>query len=844
MMIIYDMRVNHVKEPLGFDLSNLHFSWKAAGLAQGHGLRANRITVREAGRTIYQSEPDSLLQFHEHRASLNLKPRMAYSWCVELEDDLGECTVAESTFETGKLDEAWYGRWIAADAELEGSVLLSEKFVLSDEMTGEDGRVYISGLGLFECYLNGQKVSDEYLAPGYHSYDFHIQVATYDVSDLLRTGENTLEIALGDGWYKGRLGFDGGFTNLYGDTLMAVAELYVGGELVCSTDKSWTAKLHPVTFSNIYDGEIFDARREDDTATFKVKVVEPENLGPLVDRLSLPIVQKEVLPVRELIHTPKGETVLDFGQNLAGWIEGKVDLPAGWKLRFKAGEILQEGCFYNENYRTAQAQYTYISKGAVAYFRPHFTFYAFRYLLAEIDPGTGEWRALQEDDQVSDLRACHLRSDFDEIGSVETGNSKVNQLISNVFWVQKDNFLDIPTDCPQRDERLGWTGDAQVFSATASYNMYTPAFFRKYFWDMRAEQSIIDGAVPNTVPRLKQGLVAGFASSPWADAATIIPWTIFKHYGSVSLLEETYPSMRDWIDYQSRQAAAQGRTDFIDSGFHFADWLALDNPEPGPFGKTDPHFIASVYYMHGAALTAEAADRLGYTEDQERFAALAGRVRKVLLETYFDEMGNVKIDTQTASAMAIQFGLVEGEAKVREGAKLTQLIEAAGGHLTTGFVGTPLLLPALTAVGAHSTAVDLLLNEEYPGWLYCVNLGATTIWERWNSVLPDGSMNPEGMNSLNHYAYGSVMAWIYEELMGLKPLEPGFTKAILAPKPDRRLGHLKGKLDSAAGLYRSEWLYDEAGDLHYEFEIPYGCEAEVSLVDGRTFSLQHGMYKF
>lgn len=843
-MRLTELRVNHLTAPVGYQIAPLSFSWKAVE-STGAARQWARVRVCQGAELLYDSGEDANADSFDYALELPLRPRTAYRWSVEVMADNGESASAESSFETGKMGEAWAGRWITADMDADTPAALVKKFQISRI---DNARLYICGLGVYEAYLNGRKVGDEFLAPGYHSYDFHVQADVYDVTDCLRQGDNELEVWLGDGWYRGRLGFDGGYTNLYGDRCYCIAELYAGDELAVKTDGSWQGRPSPVTFSNIYDGEVFDARLLDGGERHGVREEAPARVGSLnedlpagdrpihalCDRMNPPIVKKEHFPVQETILTPKGETVLDFGQEITGWVEFDSALPAGARVRLTGSEIMQQGCFYHENYRTAKTEFTYISDGRPRHVRPHFTFYGFRYMLVEyLDTA---------DAPITNVTAWHLRSDFDEIGHIDTGIEKVNRLFLNALWGQKDNFLDVPTDCPQRDERLGWTGDAQLFSETACYNMYMPGFYRKYLWDMRSEQSILGGSVPNVVPRLKEGMAAEHGSCPWADSAVIIPWNVWLHYGSKTLLAECYPGMKAWVDCQRRLDEEAEGPHLVKGGFHFADWLALDNPAPGPFGATDPLYIASAYYYRCTKAVAEAAGILGYTEDAERYSALAGEIRTAIQDKYFDEKGECVCHTQTGSAMAIAFDLLPDRAEPgREGDALEQRVKENNNHLNTGFVGTAILPSALTESGYHATAVDLLLNEDFPGWLYSVNLGATTIWERWDSVGPDGTISAEGMNSLNHYSYGSIAAWMYRYVCGISPKEAGFRRARIAPRADPRLGHVSGSLNTPAGLYRSAWHYED-GKCVYEVEVPFNAEAEF-ILHGKTTVLRAGKHR-
>lgn len=867
-MKLTQLRVCNLSRPLGFQMGTLSFSWKVedAGEAKKQKWARIRLFEEEGGGCVYDSGEAADADSLDFPVDAELLPRTRYRYQIRVMADNGVSASASESFETGKMQEAWAASWITADMDADTPAVLAKTFTAKKT---EAARLYICGLGVYEVYINGKKAGEEYLAPGYHSYDFHLQVHTYEVSDLIRDGENEIQVWLADGWYRGRLGFDGGFTDVYGDRCCAIAELYTNDGLLLVTDESWRSKESPAVFSNIYDGETYDETIADKLAQqegwHKVRLEAPKTCGPLTDRVGLAIVKKETFPVAELLHTPKNETVLDFGQELTGWVEIDCLLERGMQIRLTASEIMQDGCFYNENYRTAKAQFTYRPNGKRRHVRPHFTFYGFRYMKVEyldadgrlIDPGT---RALPKEA----FTAVHLRSDFDEAGWIHTGHEKVNRLFLNALWGQKDNFLDVPTDCPQRDERLGWTGDAQVFCETACYNMYMPAFYRKYLWDMRAEQSILGGSVPNVVPRLKRGMVAEHGSCPWADAGVMIPWNVYEHYGSRTLLKECYPGMKAWVECERKKEEALGGPHLIKDGFHFADWLALDNPQPGPFGATDPLYIASAFYYRCADSVAKAAAVLSYEEDAAEFSSLAKQILGAIQEAYFDKDGCCKCQTQTALALAISFGLIPERAKkaqakeeqagdavsgniqagtIRTGNLLAQKVAENSNHLDTGFVGTSILCPALTESGHHNIAVGLLCNEEFPGWLYCVNLGATTIWERWDSVRADGKISEEGMNSLNHYSYGSIVAWMYQYVCGISPAKPGFRKAYIKPYPDGRLGFAECTLQTAAGTYRSNWRYEKDGTVVYEVEVPFGAQAELVL-DGSSRMLEAGSYTF
>lgn len=896
-MTIQDLKVNHLVEPMGYDSSVLTLSWKcdekeqkAETEHQNEMLKACVTVTDEDGHPICQKETnrvDACLGLS--LPTDQLRPRT----CYRIRLTLNPCT-AETTFETGKRDESWYGAWITSDADPDLAFFVQKTVTLRKKP--ERARMYVCGLGLYEVWINGEKAGQEVLSPGYHAYDRHLQIDTLDVTNLLKAGDNDVRIYLGDGWYRGRLGFEGGYTNLYGDRDGVLAELWTDDVLTAATDTNWTWHRSPIRFSNIYDGEIFDPgflsakaaplsffakiRKKDqkvrggqnsrcdqkmssdgDEYYGKCVLWSPKKCGPLTDRVNPPILADKPLEIKEIIHTPKGETVLDFGQEVTGWMTFEVPnagangsaLGKDEALHFTAGEILQDGNFFHKNYRTARAQFAYVSDGQKRSVRPHFTFYGFRYLRVELltkpqiktetiriseplDGGPKKNRievlaGLDETARLSDdmirslrIRAIPISSRMKRIGQIQTGDPKVNRLYENVIWGQRDNFLDVPTDCPQRDERLGWTGDAQIFSETACLNFDTTAFYRKYMWDMRSEQRLTDGSVPNVVPRLKAGQVAQCGISPWADAGVIIPWNVYRQYGDLELLKEMYPGMKAWVDYTWKKETKEGGPHLIKNGFSFGDWLALDNDKPGPFGATDPLFIASAYYYQDVRSVAAAAQVLS-KEEAGKYEMLASEILSAIRDQYFDQSGLCTIRTQTASAVSVMMHLnPTEELRQKQGDALAELVHRNNDHLNTGFVGTAMLLPALSETGHGDLAVTLLLNRDYPSWLYAVDLGATTIWERWNSVMPDGHLNLEGMNSLNHYSYGSIAGWMYRYLGGIREVTPGYRTAVIGPVADPRFQHFEAKIDTASGTYISRWFYQDH-QIRYDISVPYGCIA-------------------
>lgn len=847
-MEIRKMKVNHLENPVGYALDRILFSWIANGSEKKNGVRVMIAEDADFEKILSDSGYRKDIDGIGYPVRMELKPRTRYYWKVQIQDYEGRVTEKNAFFETGKMEEAWNAQWITAPFR-EPSYLCRE--FVAEQI--EDATLYVMCRGLMEIYVNGQRVGEDYLDPGYSSYDLWEQVHTVKIGDYLQEGKNVIGFALGDGWYRGRLGYDGLYENNYGDRLMIMGELHLtdcnGNHTVIGTDDIFVSKKSPIRKTNIYDGEVYDAREETehwceescDRSTWVPVTCCGSCTNGTKDRLRLPIRKQEVFTPM-ILYSPIGETILDFGQNMAGWVEGDVHLSKDACLELFYGEILQNDCFYNENLRTAKEKYTFYSKGEKAHIRPYFTYYGFRYVKV-----VGEIT----EEELKSFRAYALYSDMDETCEVQTSNELVNRFISNVKWGQKGNFLDVPTDCPQRDERLGWTGDTQIFAATASYNMDTCAFYTKHMKDLRLEQEKLDGGIPFVVPYLKTvSATSGLrrhSSCAWGDIATVLPWTMYLYYSDRGLLEEYYPMMKDWVGYIKQLDEESGARRLWTQGFHFADWLALDNyrnPD-SPMGGTDPYYVASAWYAYSVHLTAKAAEVLGKTEESSYYAGLFEEIRQAIQKEYFTESGRCAIPTQTAKVLALQMELVPQQMRKRVAEDLVQQIRENDMKLETGFCGTPFLLKVLSDMEYDQEAYTLFLNEDIPGWLYEVRMGATTVWERWDSVMPDRSMNPKGMNSLNHYAYGAVMEWFYRVVCGIRvrEKEPGFRKIDLKPRPDRRLSWVNCTVDTVAGTYHSEWKI--TGDkIMYQFEIPTDREAFLTLPGEAPVVLQAGTYCF
>lgn len=832
-MNISHLKTNHIVNPLGFAIDKPTFSWIVEDTDDKVQTAAQVMVSLDSGfeQIIFDSGKvdgdaiDSLA----YRPPITLQPRTRYFWKVRV---WGESENAESDtawFETGKMDEAWQAAWITPDFEDNRTHPILYRY-LELPSRAVTARAYICGLGLYHFELNGTKVGDEYFTPYCNAYDQWIQYQTFDITDQLIVGSNLISVMLGNGWYKGRYGANGGSVDFYGDRFALICELHItlenGDELIVVTDSSWKAQPSPIIESDIFDGETYDARIP--------KAVTPSanalgvnyidlDTSRLEARRSLPVRIHEEIKPAALIRTPAGETVLDMGQNMTGWIRFKTSAPAGTRIHLQFGEVLQGGNFFRDNLRTAKAEYFYIADGTHAVVEPYFTFYGFRYV--KVSGWVGDLN-------IDDFTGCIVYSEMDTIGEIETSNPKVNQLFKNALWSQKGNFLDIPTDCPQRDERLGWSGDAQIFSGTACFNMESSAFFAKYAYDLWKEQAKIGGMVPHIVPmhNLERG-----GSSAWGDVATILPWNVYEFYGDAAILEQQFESMRGWVDYIKRMDEASGGRRLWTEGTHFGDWLALDASDPVSRKGGTPHdFIASAFYYYSTRLVAKAAAVLGKTDEADAYNRLSEEVKAAVQQEYFTRTGRLAIPTQTGYVLALFMDLVPDAHVERVKQDFIAKISSDNFHLRTGFVGTPYLCRVLSKIGANDIAYKLVLNEDYPSWLYAVNLGATTIWERWNSLNSDGSISSTGMNSLNHYAYGSIVEWMYRDMCGLNPASDedgsvGFRRAYIAPKPDQSLEWAWARYRSAAGVYESGWRIDETGCVTIDIVIPFNASARVVL---------------
>ncbi|HUF10104.1 MAG TPA: family 78 glycoside hydrolase catalytic domain [Rhodothermales bacterium] len=716
-------------------------------------------------------------------------------------------------WEMGLLDAGeWEAEWISPGwgddpSSPQPPPMLRRAFELGPGI--RSARLYVTALGLYEAYLNGNRVGDDLFTPGWTSYNSRLQYQVYDVTDLLRPGANAIGAILGDGWYRGWLTWEPR-RNVYGDRLALLAQLrveYEGGvhEWI-RTDDRWTAATSPILMSDIYMGEIYDARLErpgwsesgfDDGDWLGVEVIQhPHDI--LVGQIGPPVRRIEEIAPVTITRDTNGRPIVDFGQNMVGWVRLRVNGSAGSTVVLRHAEVLDaEGNLYVENLRKARQEVRYTLKGlGDEVFEPHFTFQGFRYVSVEGYPG---------EVSLDSLTGVVVHSDLPRRGRFACSNPSLNRLYENIVWSQKGNFLEVPTDCPQRDERLGWTGDAQVFAETAALNMEVAGFFTKWLRDLAADQRD-DGCVPFVVPDVvsTEGAFRGGATG-WADAAIVVPWTLYRIYGDKRILESQYDSMTAWIAYMHRQTD----DDLIwRGGEHFGDWLSYrSNDHRRLSGPTDNDLIAAAYFAYSTLLVAETARVLGRHSDVRAYDAFASELRLAFVNEFVTAGGRLASNTQTAYVLALAFDLLPRNLRLQAADRLVDEIERFDDHLTTGFLGTPLLLHVLTDVGRTDVAYDLLLKNSYPSWLYPITKGATTIWEHWDGIKPDGSFQDPGMNSYNHYGLGAVGSWLYQIVAGIRQseAEAGFRRVVIFPEPGGGLTSAEAELNTMYGRLISSW---------------------------------------
>ena len=742
-----------------------------------------------------------------------------------------------------KLPAAWQAKWIDPELPHEKDARQPSS-VLRRRFTTEETRnavLFITCHGLYEAAINGRRVGDFVLAPGTGKYTRRLTVQAYDVSALLRAGENEITVTLGDGWYRGSVGIDG-LRNYYGEDLALLCQLEVGGAPVLWSDENWEASQQgPTRLNDLQQGESYDARMETVTAWHGVTVRDfgMETLAPTE---SVPVLEQERFEGK-IFTAPNGDTLVDFGQNLAGYTELRITAKAGQRLTLRHGETLDEsGNFTQKNFDPGERnkngipqKLEYICKDGENVWKPSFTIFGFRYAKVETDADLSSAR----------FTAVAVYSDMPQTGFFECGNADVNRLFLNSLWSMRSNFCDIPTDCPTR-ERAGWTGDAGVFAPTAVYLADCYPILRKWLGECRLAQKA-DGLVQNIAPVNNSGsmisnLLQG--SAGWGDACVLVPWALYRAYGRKEILEENYDMMVRWLDFSEKRAQKTRPHNLlnpwhkylVDEGFHFGEWCQPDVDNGDAMKKNmmlGAPEVATAYFFRSATLLGEIASILGKPEDAKRFAALAENAKRAYRRCCLKN-GKIRSERQCEYVRPLAFGLLEGDEVQRAADALNALVVKNGCHLNTGFLSTPDLCRVLAENGHPDTAYKLLLQTDCPSWLYAVRKGATSIWETWDGVRADGTVH----DSLNHYSYGAISGWLFGGVCGIS-LEAGTLK--IRPQPGRELGWAKGEWHSPVGLIRSAWEYRDDRLL---FEISVPVPAGIELPDGRRYEVKEGEHRY
>lgn len=820
-------------EPLGFHDPRPAFSWKLPPSASTQS--AYRLRVA-AGSKVWDSgwrESDRSVFVPYEGEPLASRERVTWSVCVRDGNGRELGPSREAGFELGLLAVSdWQSDWIrpaaGTDPTTEPVSWLRRDFDIAGKI--QRARLYATARGAFEFTLNGQRVGNDYFTPGWTNYHQRIDTLTYDVTELLRPGSNTLVATLGTGWYAGRLPFGIKQRGPHGlnPELLAQLEIfhYDGSSQVIGTDEHWQATFRgPILSSSIYDGEHYDARRQH--ADWGPVAVTPNGGNARLTPKPFPAVRvTECLrPVRMGTPAP-GRFVFDFGQNMVGWVRIKVPAEKNRTITIRFAEMLNaDGTLYTENYRAALStdSHTPARTGTVEW-EPKFTFHGFQFVeLSGLPEGVEP-----EPDWVTGVV---LHSDLRRTGDFQSSHEKLNQLQSNIVWGWRGNSLEIPTDCPQRDERLGWTGDAQVFAPTAMFNFDCLAFWKSWLEGMRGEQ-LADGVIPDVIPSVNEELIN--RSPGWMDAATFIPWDVHVRTGDLTILEDNFEMMERLVGWY-RSQSPEGLPSNIGG---FGDWLqphAQARETPGDWlgafrGDTPRPFLGAAFYARSARILAQASLALGRQTEARRYAKESETVRAAFVREFFDEQGGLRntLETQTAYALAIAFDLLPEEWVMKAGAHLARLVEEADGHLRTGFLGTPHLLSALDATGHADLACGLLFRETYPSWFYPINQGATTMWERWNSYSHESGFGDRRMNSFNHYAYGAVGQWLYERIAGLTPdpAHPGYKHFRVRPLFPKQLQYAAARLETPYGPAASRWQRSN-DEIALTIEVPPNTSATV-----------------
>lgn len=845
------LRCAHLVNPLGVAPGRVRFGWRLQGtegdcvqaafhiqVFQNEWLRLSEDTLCWDSGQVASAD---CLDIRYRGSALASGGR--YWWRVRVWDATGAASAWSdpATFEV-ELDQAdgWRACWISqgqahetvtppggdgpfdpVTRALGPAPYLRRAFTVDGPVTS--ARLYVTALGLYEARLNGQRIGDAFLAPGWTDYDRRVLYQTYDVTGLVRAGENVLGAIIADGWYAGFVGFDAKRAGAhYGTEPELLAQLVVtfadGSQQRVVTDGHWQEQGGAITHADLLMGEKHDLRLEPvgwdapcfDASAWRAVHTRDRDSRPLVADPGPPVrVTEEIRPVR-ISRDAAGCQVVDFGQNLPGWVRLRAEVPAGTQIRVRHAEVLNpDGSLYTANLRTARQTDEYIAAGGPETFEPRFTMHGFRY--AEITGYPGDL-------DPGDLVAVVAHSDTSATGSLSTSADWLDKLFSNIDWGQRGNFISIPTDCPQRDERLGWLGDAQIFARTACYNRDVASFFAKWLDDV-ADAQLPSGAYTDVAPRL---FLSGPAAPAWGDAGVIVPWTLWKMYGDTEVLDRHFGAMTKWMDFLEQANPEYLRASQLGNSYN--DWLT-----PG-VDNTPHELLATAYWAHDANLMAEIADATGRSGDAAGYRALHAKIRAAFAEAFTDPDGRVASGTQTAYVLALHMGLVPDDLQAAAAGHLVAAIADADWHLTTGFAGVGYLLPVLSTFGHTDVAYRLLAQRTQPSWRYMIDNGATTIWERWDGWTEEHGFQSPLMNSFNHYSLGSIGEWLYRFVLGIdqEPGTSGFARPLLRPHHGQPLTSARGSYQSVRGIISTSW--ELLGDrFSYRVELPPNVTASVNV---------------
>jgi len=844
---LQNLLTENVTNPIGIDVQQPRFSWQLVSDQRNVTQTAYEIIVSSGKGNMWKSgKIMSDQSVHVPYAGTALQSGKKYTWEVRVWDNNGKPSPLSepATFQMALLNASdWKAKWIEADF-IEDSINRPAQYFRKQFSTTKkivSATAYITAHGLYEAQINGKRVGDYFLTPGWTSYKKRLQYQVYDVTNLIQGGNNAIGVIVGNGWYRGFIAWSGN-KDSYGKKTGILLQIDItysdGTTQSIVTDNTWKSSTGSIRSSEIYHGETIDAREEksswstagyNDAGWSGVKTQDYAN-DILIATYNEPVKKHETFKPVKIFTTPKGEKVIDFGQNLVGWVVVKAKGNAGDKITIKHAEVLdKQGNFYIDNLRAAQATANYFLSGkGEEQFEPHFTFYGFRYIKIE-----GVNNIIPED-----FTAVALYSDMKASGTFTSSNPLINQLQHNIQWGQRGNFLDVPTDCPQRDERLGWTGDAQAFSRTAAFNFGVNNFFAKWLRDVEADQQP-SGSVPFVIPNVL-GPGAG-AATGWADVATIIPWNMYLAYGDRKILENQYNSMKAWVSYMEKAS----KNYLWNTGFHFGDWLFYRpfDDNDGRSAVTDKYMIAQCFFANSVQIMINTAKVLGKNDDADRYTQLLKNLKEAFVKEYLTPNGRLVSGTQTAYVLALNFDMLPENLREQAVEKLVTNIKSYNNHLTTGFLGTPYLCHVLSRFGQTDLAFTLLMQESYPSWLYPVKMGATTIWERWNGIRPDSTFEPASMNSFNHYAYGAIGDWMYRVVAGLDTYEdePGYKHIKIKPHIGGGLTNVSASLQTYYGKASSGWKV-EGNKIILDIEIPANTKATVLIpVSNADMVKENGM---